>query len=201
MAETQPVRRAPVGLHEHAIDNLRFIRETMERANSFTAVPGWGGVLMGLSALAAGWLAGRQQTVEGWLAVWFGEGMLAMAIGVVAMARKAQQTNENLLSAPGRKFALSFAPPLAAGAVVTAVLYRGHHAGPIPAVWLLAYGAGVMTGGAFSARVIPAMGACFMAVGALAAVAPPEWGNACLMAGFGGLHVIFGAIIARRYGG
>ena len=201
MAETQPVRRAPVGLHEHAIDNLRFIRETMERANSFTAVPGWGGVLMGLSALAAGWLAGRQQTVEGWLAVWFGEGMLAMAIGVVAMARKAQQTNENLLSAPGRKFALSFAPPLAAGAVVTAALYRAGYADPIPAVWLLAYGAGVMTGGAFSARVIPAMGACFMAVGALAAVAPPEWGNAFLMAGFGGLHVVFGAIIARSYGG
>ena len=201
MAETQPVRRAPVGLHEHAIDNLRFIRETMERAGSFTAVPGWGGVLMGLSALAGGWLAARQQTVEGWLAVWFGEGMLAMAIGVLAMARKAQRTNENLLSAPGRKFALSFAPPLAAGAVVTAALYRAGHAGPIPAVWMLAYGAGVMTGGAFSARVIPAMGACFMAVGALAAVAPPEWGNAFLMAGFGGLHVVFGAIIARRYGG
>jgi hypothetical protein len=201
MANTQPIRQAPVGMHEHAIDNLRFIRETMERAGSFTAVPGWGGVLMGLSALAGGWLASRQITIEGWLAVWFGEGMLAMAIGVVAMVRKAQQTNENLLSAPGRKFALSFAPPLAAGAVVTAALYRLHQPDPIPAVWLLAYGAGVMTGGAFSARVIPAMGACFMAVGAAAAVAPPAWGNTYLMAGFGGLHILFGAIIARRYGG
>jgi hypothetical protein len=187
-------------LHEHAIDNLRFIRETMERAGSFTAVPGWGGVLMGLSALASGWLASRQLTVEGWLAVWFGEGMLAMAIGVVAMVRKAQQTNEDLLSAPGRKFVLSFAPPLAAGAVVTAALYRLHQPDPIPAVWLLAYGAGVMTGGAFSARVIPAMGACFMAVG-VAAAAAPAWGNAFLMAGFGGLHILFGAIIAWRYGG
>jgi len=201
MAETQPAGRAPIGLHEHAIDNLRYIRETMERAGSFTAVPGWGGILMGLSAIGAAWLAGRQRTVEGWLAVWFGEGMLAMAIGVVAMVRKAQQTNQNLLSAPSRKFALGFAPPLAAGAVVTAALYRGHYPDPIPAVWLLAYGAGVMTGGTFSARIIPLMGACFMAVGALAAVAPADWGTALLMAGFGGLHILFGAIIARRYGG
>ncbi|MBI4873800.1 MAG: hypothetical protein HY822_04100 [Acidobacteria bacterium] len=193
--------RQPVGMHEHALDNLRFIRETMERAGSFTAVPGWGGILMGMSALAGGWLAGRQATVEGWLAVWFGEGMLALAIGVVAMVLKAQRTDQNLFSAPGRKFVLSFAPPLAAGAVVTAMLYRTHHAGPIPAVWLLAYGAGVMTGGAFSARVIPAMGACFMLVGGLAAVAPAAWGNAFLMAGFGGLHILFGGIIARRYGG
>jgi hypothetical protein len=201
MAETQPVGRDAVGLHDHAIDNLRFIRETMERAGEFTAVPGWGGVVMGLSALASGWLASRQATVEGWLAVWFGEGMLAMAIGVLAIVRKAQRTNVNLLSAPGRKFALGFAPPLAAGAVVTAALYRGHFPGPIPAVWLMAYGAGVMTGGAFSARVIPVMGACFMAVGAAAAMAPAEWGNTFLIAGFGGLHVLFGAIIARRYGG
>lgn len=201
MAEIRPLRREPVGLHEHALDNLRFIRETMERAGSFTAVPGWGGVAIGLSAIGAGWLAARQASVEGWLAVWFGEGMLALAVGVLAMVRKAQQTNENLLSAPGRKFALGFAPPLAAGAVVTAALYRGHYSGPIPAVWLLAYGAGVMTGGAFSARVIPVMGACFMAVGAVAAIAPSAWGNTFLMIGFGGLHVLFGAIIARRFGG
>ncbi len=201
MANLQPLRKPPVGLHEHAIDNLRFIRETMERAGSFTAVPGWGGILMGLSALAGGWLASRQSTVEGWLAVWFGEGMLAMAIGIVAIVRKAQRINQNLLSAPGRKFVLSFAPPLAAAAVITAALYRLHQPDTIPAVWLLAYGAGVMTGGAFSARVIPAMGACFMAVGGLAALAPPAWGNAFLMAGFGGLHILFGAIIARRYGG
>lgn len=188
-------------MHEHALDHLRFIRETMERAGSFTAVPGWGGVAIGFSALAAGGLAARQVSVEGWLAVWFGEGMLALAIGMLAMIRKAQATNENLLSAPGRKFALGFAPPLAAGAVITAALYRGHFPGPIPAVWLLAYGAGVMTGGAFSARVIPAMGACFMAVGAAAAVAPPAWGNTFLMIGFGGLHVVFGVVIARRFGG
>ena len=40
-----------VSIHQRAVENLKYIRETMERAGSFTAVPGWGGVLMGVSAL------------------------------------------------------------------------------------------------------------------------------------------------------
>ncbi len=193
--------QGPVDMRAHAMDNLRFIRETMERAGAFTAVSGWGGVAMGLTALGAALLAGRQASVEGWLAVWFGEGMLAMALGVFAMARKAQAAGIPLFSAPARKFALGFSPPLAAGAVLTAALYRGGMPDAIAGTWLVSYGAAVVTGGAFSTQVVPAMGACFMALGAAALFAPPLWGNWFLMAGFGGLHIIFGVLIARRHGG
>ena len=204
MASVQPIRSArpePVSLHSHAMDNLRFIRETMERAGSFTAVPGWGGFAMGVSALAATFVASRQPTVDAWLTTWLVEGIFAIALGALAMKRKADRAQVPVMSAPARKFILSFAPPLLVGALLTLVLYRAGLTGAIPGTWLLLYGTGVVTGGAFSVRVVPVMGLCFMLIGAVALFCPLSWGTAFLGAGFGGLHVIFGILIARRYGG
>lgn len=191
----------PVSLQTHAMDNLRLIRETMERAASFTAVPGWGGVAMGFSALAAAAIASRQPTLERWLATWLLEAACAMTLAVLAIRRKARAAQVPVISAPARRFVLSFAPPLAVGGLLTAVLYRAGVPSPIPGVWLLLYGTGVVTGGAFSVRVVPVMGLCFMTLGAVALFCPFAWGTAFLAAGFGGLHLIFGIVIARRYGG
>jgi len=173
----------------------------MERAGSFTAVPGWGGVAMGGSALAAAALASRQATLERWLAVWMIEAAVALAITVLAIRRKASATKRPLISAPLRRFVLSFAPPLAVGGLLTVLLYRAAVPSAIPGVWLLLYGTGVVTGGAFSVRVVPVMGLCFMLLGAIALFCPFAWGTWFLAAGFGGLHLAFGIVIARRYGG
>ena len=203
MATVQPlrgVRREPVSLQVHAMDNLQFIRETMERATSFTAVPGWGGFAIGLSALAAAAIAWRQSR-EIWLLTWLIEGLFAIGIGALAMKRKADSAQVPLLSAPARRFVLSFAPPFLVGALLTFILYRAGLFAAIPGTWLLLYGTGVVTGGAFSVRVVPVMGLCFMLIGAIALFCPLEWGTALLAVGFGGLHMIFGWIIARRYGG
>jgi hypothetical protein len=181
------------------MDNLRYIRETMERAGSFTAVPGWGGVAMGLTALAAALLASRQKG-GAWLETWLVEGGLAIALGILAMWRKASEAGLPLWSSPARKFVFSFVPPLVAGGAVTVVLWQAGLTAAIPGVWLMLYGSGVITGGAFSVPVVPVMGACFLAVGAVATFTP-AWGDFWLGLGFGGLHVIFGFIIARRYGG
>jgi hypothetical protein len=194
-------RTEPVSLQTHAMDNLRFIRETMERAGSFTAVPGWGGVAMGLSALIAAGIAAYQPSLERWLATWLLEAAFAMVLAVLAIRRKAKAAQGPVLSAPARRFVLSFAPPLIVGGLLTAVLYRAGIPAAIPGTWLLLYGTGVVTGGAFSVRVVPVMGLCFMFIGALALFCPLAWGTALLAAGFGGLHLIFGTIIARRYGG
>jgi hypothetical protein len=188
-------------IQSHAIDNLRYIRETMERAGAFTTVPGWGGVAMGLTAVVAGLVASRQPDALGWLEVWIAEGFAAFLLGMIAVQAKARAANLPFFSAPMRKFALSFAPPIIAAALLTLALYDGGRTESIPGMWLLLYGAGVVTGGAFSVRVIPAMGICFMALGTATLFAPPQWGNWCLIAGFGVLHILFGVLIARRYGG
>lgn len=204
MGSVRSIRAASpetVALHTRAMDNLRFIRETMERAGAFTAVPGWGGCVMGVSALLATLVAERQSSSQGWLVTWLTEGVFAIALGVWAMKRKADSAQLPLLSAPGRRFVLSFAPPLLVGALLTAVLYRAGLTGAIPGTWLLLYGTGVVTGGAYSVRVVPLMGLCFMLIGGVALFCPFTWATLLLGAGFGGLHVVFGIIIARRYGG
>ncbi len=192
---------SPRPLHYRAMDNLRFIRQTMERAGAFTAVPGWGQVAVGATALVAAVLAARQPSVELWLVTWLAEAVVALAIGGWTLARKAHAVNDPILSGPGRRFGLSFLPPMLVGGLLTVVLYRAGLARALPGTWLLLYGTGIVTGGAFSVRIVPLMGLCFMGVGAVALFGPASWGNWCMAAGFGGLHVLFGIIIARRYGG
>jgi hypothetical protein len=191
----------PVGIYDHAVQNLRYIRETMERAGSFTGVPGWGGAAMGAIALAAAPLAGAQPDSERWLTVWICAAVLAFGTGAVAMHVKARGRSDSVLSPAGRKFALSFAPPVIAGAVLTAALARAGNYGVLPGLWLSLYGAAVITGGAFSVRIVPITGAVFMAFGGAALLAPPGWHNALLAAGFGLVHIVSGLVIARRYGG
>jgi hypothetical protein len=191
-----PSRTAP-----QVFEDLRFIRDTMERSAAFTAVSGWGEVLLGITAGAAAWLAARQPSSFPWLRVWLAEGLLAAAIGLLACTWKANRRGLPLFSGPARKVALGLAPPLVAGAFLTFLLFRAGLQSALPATWLLLYGAGIMTGGAFSVPIVPVMGLCFMLLGGLAVLGPAAWGNWFLAAGFGGLHIIFGLLIARRHGG
>lgn len=188
-------------LHGRAMDNLRFIRETMERASSFTAVPGWGGVLVGVTALIAAALAAQVPDEHEWMYVWAYELPLALLIGGLTMKRKATAVQLKLLSPPGRRFTLSLTPPLIAGALLSIALARVEAYDVLPGMWLLLYGTGVVAGGAFSVKVVPVMGVCFMATGVAALLVSPAWSNSFLALGFGGLHIIFGIIIARRHGG
>ena len=187
-------------LHARAMDNISFIRHTMERATAFTAVPGWGGAAMGIVALAAATVAHGRPAPD-WLATWLGAAALALAIGGWAMTRKARLAGTPVLSYQGRRFVLSYLPPIAVGALLTAALVRGGNYAPLPGTWLLLYGTGVVTGGAFSVRVVPLMGLCFMALGVVALFGPSTWGDPLMAAGFGVLHIIFGVLIARRHGG
>jgi hypothetical protein len=187
-------------LEVRAAEDLNFIRQTMERSTTFTAVPGWGQVLLGLTAVPAAWLASRHAFDRQWLEIWMGEAVLAVSIGISAIQRKAARHGLPWTSGPARKVALSFAPAAIAAAILTVPLLRAHLGSMLPGTWLLLYGVGVMAGGAFSVSIIPVMGAVFILLGATSFVMP-GLGNWFMAAGFGGLHIIFGVWIARRHGG
>jgi hypothetical protein len=193
-------RRVAPLLPARAMEDLRFIRQTMERSSSFTAVSGRGQVLVGATALLTTAIAHKQST-QNWLLIWITEAAVACAIALTSIYRKAHSKGLPLTSGPGKKFAVSFLPPALAGLILTIVLTKAGLPQFLPGTWLLLYGAGVVTGGAFSVAIVPVMGSCFMLAGAVAFIAPAKWGDIFMLAGFGGLHILFGILIARKHGG
>ena len=188
-------------LQGRAAADLRFIRHAMERSATFTAVPGAGGAVMGVIALVAAGIGAMQPSAERWLAVWLIAAALALTIGLVAMRRKATRAGMPLTGAVGRRFALSLAAPLIAGAALTFGLWLHGAWALMPSVWLLLYGTGVLTGGALSVAPVRVVGVIFMVLGIISLVTPPSFGNVWLAFGFGALHIGFGIYIARRHGG
>jgi hypothetical protein len=193
--------RAPSAPSHDALDQIQFIRRTMENATSFTAVPGWGMVLLGATAFGTAALARSVSSHVVWVLLWLGEAALAAIIVLVTMVHKAGGLAKLANSVPARKCALSLVPPLAAGGVLTLVFMEHHLYAVLPGMWLMLYGVAIITGGAFSVRVVPVMGICFAVLGAVALGLPARWADAMMAAGFGGLHTAFGWIIARRHGG
>ena len=180
-------------------DDLRFIRETITRSSSFTAVSGRGQIIVGATALLAAWFAPHHPA--SWLRIWLADAVVAASVAALCMRAKAERVGLPLFTGPGRKVATGLGPAFAAAAVLT---WQLHHAGAdsaLPATWMLLYGAGVTTAGFYSVSLVPVMGLAFMAAGTLAALSPPVWGDLYLAASFGGLHILFGILIARRHGG
>jgi hypothetical protein len=190
-----------VPIQGRAADDLRFIRRAMERSSTFTAVPGYGGAAMGAVGVIAAIAGAMQPTAQRWLASWLTAAAIAFAIGVVAMWRKAAHAGVPLSGPLARRFALGLSAPLAAGAALTAGLSAAGNWSLMPSVWLLLYGAGVVTGGIVSVPTVLVMGFCFMVLGVLAMATPPEWGNIWLGVGFGFVQICFGLYIARKHGG
>lgn len=197
----RPPLEEPVPLHDEALESLRFIRSTMEASTAFTAVPGRGMVAMGVVGLGAAALAMRQPTPAAWLATWLVAGILAAAVGLVAMALKARAADSPLLVGSGRRFALAFLPPVLAAGALTLALARAGRFELLPGLWMLLYGVAALAGGTFSVRAIPAMGACFALAGLATLFAPPAWGDPALALTFGALHLGFGVVVWRRHGG
>lgn len=196
-----PHEREPIPLHAHAEEHLRFIRTAMERATAFTSISGWGLLAIGVTALLVAPLAHAQRGSDRWVTLWLGEAAVAMALGVWSAAVKSQRLGVPMFGATGQRFMLAFATPAAAGVALTAALVQSQAVGLLPGMWLLLYGAAVAGGGAFSVPIVPVMGAAFMGLGAVALFTPPAWGDLALALGFGGVHVVFGILIARRHGG
>jgi hypothetical protein len=203
MADVLPIHQrpsSPPAMDARAMDNLRFIRETMEAAGTFTAVSGWGQVVIGFTAILAALIAGRLAGAE-WVLVWAAEAFLALFISVWFMYHKAKLASLPLLTGSARKLLFSFSPVVVVGMVVTVALMQRQMYSLLPGVWMLLYGTAVVAAGAFSVRSVPVMGAAFILAGTGALFTPIAWSTAWMIVGFGVLHIVFGFVIARRHGG
>ncbi|MEM8484028.1 MAG: hypothetical protein AAF564_00700 [Bacteroidota bacterium] len=193
--------RPPATPEPQAEEQLKFIRDVMARSGTFTAVPGWGAVAMGVCALIAAYIANTTTTREAWLITWMVVAATAALLGTVALIMKSRKAQAPLLSGPGRKFLVNFLPPLFVGAAMTIALWHASEPRLLPGTWMLMYGTSVVAGGAYSVRIIPIMGMLFLGLGAAALFLPFTWGDPLMAATFGGLHIAFGLIIVKNHGG
>ena len=197
--QARDIAFAPEG--ELAEDRIRYIRNVMARASTFTAVPGWGMLTMGATALCAAIAASGYLESTLWLWIWAIEAIVASTIGWVALARKAKKAGIPLISGSGRQFIMSFLPSLLVGFIVCVGLWNAGLENLMPGIWMLMYGNGTLASGAYSVKVIPVMGASFIFTGALALFLPLAWSNGLMALSFGGYHLLFGYWIAKQYGG
>lgn len=188
-----------------AEENLEYIRSTIEGGMQFTSVPGYGGVLMGISAIAASIFAFRADDFYSWLIIWSIEAVIAITIGALALWRKAIQNGENLFSISARKFSLCFVPSIIVAAILTLLLMRYENRSIIALLWVALYGVAVASGGAFSVKPVQAMGWSFIAAAIMFSIKvlwnPMVQADLIMAVCFGFLHIIFGIFIAKKYGG
>jgi len=197
----KPNPSAPTPIGESAVENLRYIRDTIAAAGTFTTVPGKGCIAMGITALTASALEWVPRLAPSWLPIWVGAAIMACAVALFFMEEKAKAQGLSLRRAVARRFFMTLVPAFVAGGVLTAALVHHVDRNLITGLWLLLYGTGLAACGVFAIRAVLVAGLAFMALGTVALGLPPSWSPAILALGFGGLHIALGVIIIKDHGG
>lgn len=185
-----------VNMDMHAIATLRYIRASMDGAGS-VAIPGSAGIAMGLIGLAAAALSWVPSLAAYWLVIWLGAAPIAAIVGGLLLAKSGSVATFVAVGTPGRKLAFGLFPSLFAGAVMTAVLWSADLSTAIPGMWLLLYGCALISASVSTTMIVAWMGAGFAGFGILALLSPVALHIPLLAMGFGGLHILFGILIAR----
>jgi hypothetical protein len=194
-------RQATESIGSGAAEHLRFIRNTIEAAQTFTTIPGKGCIAMGLAATAAAVLEGIPPLAPHWLPIWLMAAVISCAVALFFMEQKARLQGLSLRRAVATRFFLTLAPAFVAGGILTVALTDTVGRETIAGIWLLLYGVGIAACGLFSIPVVLIAGFAFMGLGTVALAAPAAWAPWLLGAGFGGIHLVLGALIIRDHGG
>ena len=191
----------PVNLQHEAENNLRYIRQAMERAERVSAVSGVGGMAMGFCAFLATAVASMFATLPAQLAVWIGTAFISLLCGAAATWLKARQLHTPLFGDASKRFLTCLVPALMVGAILSWLLWPTPQNILLPAVWMLLYGCGVLAAGTYAAAPVMQMGFCFLGAGLIMTALPAGWENFGLGLVFGGLHLYFGWQVFRNHGG
>jgi len=191
----------PTPIGAGAVENLRYIRDTIAAAGTFTTVPGKGCIGMGITALIASGLESIPRLAPSWLPIWVGAAIMACAVALFFMEEKAKAQGLSLRRAVARRFFMTLVPAFVAGGVLTAALVHEVGRNSITGLWLLLYGAGLAACGVFAIPAVLAAGLAFMALGTVALGLPASWAPGILALGFGGVHIVLGVIVLKDHGG
>lgn len=186
---------------DRALADLQFIRQTMASAAAFTALSGAAFLLIGAGALATGVVAHYLADPLWQVAAWIADAAASVVVSTLFSLRKARRAGQSLGAGAFRKFLTALLPGIFAGAVLTALVVRLQAWALLPSLWLLLYGTAMVAAGLFSIPVVSLMGASFLLLGTLSALAPAVWGPHLMVLGFAGLHAGYGWVIVKRYGG
>lgn len=200
-APKRPRRIDPTPIDFGAVENLRYIRSTIEAAHTFTTVPGKGCIAMGLTALVAVGIESIPQLASYWLGVWVGAAVVACASALWFMEQKARAQGLSLRRAVAKRFFMTLAPAFIAGAILTAALAGRVDREIVTGMWLLLYGTGLAACGLFAIPAVFTAGLAFMALGTATLWLPPGSAHVVLALGFGGIHLVLGTTIMRHHGG
>lgn len=197
----RPRRVEPTPIDSGAVEHLRYIRNTMEAAHTFTTVPGKGCIAMGITALLAVGIESIPQLTPHWLGIWIGAAIVACGSALWFMEQKARQQGLSLRRAVARRFFLTLAPAFIAGAILTGALAGTVDRETITGMWLLLYGTGLAACGLFAIPAVFTAGLAFMGLGTATLWLPPDSSHIVLALGFGGIHLALGTTIVRHHGG
>jgi hypothetical protein len=197
----RPRRAEPTPIDVGAVENLRYIRSTIEAAHTFTTVPGKGCVAMGITALVAVAIESIEAVAPYWLGVWIAAAIVACCSALWFMEQKARAQGLSLRRAVAKRFFMTLAPAFIAGAILTAALVGSVDRELITGTWLLLYGTGLAACGLFAIPAVFTAGLAFMGLGTATLWLPPGSSHIVLALGFGGIHLALGATITRHHGG
>ncbi len=206
-----PTLMAPL---DEAREHLRVIRQTMERSTKYSTLSGLSGVLIGLVAIVGVWLthliSPPDSILEAWLLspgyplhvgiIWLAVLALAIAIDFVANKRRAARVGKTVMSPIGGHIILAALPAFFGGAVLTYFLLQHNLAFSVWGVWMLCYGLAICAVGLFSVKPVSVLGGAFVLAGAVTLLLPPSAQLPMMALTFGGFHIGYGILMARRHG-
>lgn len=178
-----------------ALQNLAFVRETMENAGAFTTVPGWGMVAIGFSAMVTSFITIFISNPVIWMSIWILEAIIAIAIGLTSISLKNNKLGLTILHGIGLRFMINLCIPILAAVPLSFVLWKHNLTFHMPDVWLLLYGTSIITAGSYSLRLVLFMGCSFFALGCIGMLFPVIPKDALMFFGFGVFHCLFGMLI------
>ncbi len=200
---------------ERAAEQLKVIRQLMERPIRFSTMSGRSGILAGGLALVGCWLDayvtthfGRHEATRINLVVWAGVFLAAFAAVVVCTRLQERRQNLPFWSPVKRKILLTILPGFVAGVGLTLVIvFRWYYGigpnqwGLILPMWMAFYGVTLWQLGAFAPVEVRVLGAAFIAA-ALVTAAQFQYDPYPPMAvTFGGFHILYGIVVWIRHGG